>query len=111
MMREVLGPIELVAVLKLICRLTEHAPYPRLDATLFEVVIKSCLDLAAEERNPVIQVAVLSVSFSALCQHRSKEPTLSFYSTHLFQSMLLIARPDLSICAPSLNKLGMLRSS
>ena len=63
MMREVLGPIELVAVLKLICRLTEHAPYPRLDATLFEVVIKSCLDLAAEERNPVIQVAVLSVSF------------------------------------------------
>ena len=49
MMREVLGPIELVAVLKLICRLSEHAPYPRLDATLFEVVIKSCLDIQKQE--------------------------------------------------------------
>jgi len=101
-MREPLGPTELVAVLKLVALLTEHAPYPRLDPALLDMVIRSCLDLASDERNPVIQVAVLSV-FSSLCQHRTKEAALVDSAPPLFHSMLLRARPDLSTCAPDNN--------
>jgi len=101
-MREPLGPTELVAVLKLVALLTEHAPYPRLDPSLLDKVIRSCLDLASDDRNPVIQVAVLSV-FSSLCQHRTKEAPLVSSAPSLFYSMLLRARPDLSTCAPDNN--------
>eukprot|EP00092_Neocalanus_flemingeri_P101336 GFUD01129574.1.p1 GENE.GFUD01129574.1~~GFUD01129574.1.p1 ORF type:complete len:911 (-),score=287.76 GFUD01129574.1:124-2856(-) len=101
-LREPLGPTELVAVLKLVALLTEHAPYPRLDSSLLDLVIRSCLDLAREERNPVIQVAVLSV-FSSLCQHRTKEASLVNSASALFHSMLIRARPDLSTCSPDNN--------
>jgi len=101
-LREPLGPTELVAVLKLVALMTEHAPYPRLDPSLMDLVITSCLYLANEERNPVIQVAVLSV-FSSLCQHRTSEPALVNNASALFHSMLLRARPDLSTSNPDNN--------
>jgi len=101
-MREPLGPTELVAVLKLVALLSEHAPYPRLDPCLLDMVIKACLDLASEDKNPVIQVAVLSV-FSSLCQYRTKEAALVNLTPALFHSILLRARPDLSTNAPDNN--------
>ena len=61
-----LGPTELVALLKIVSLLSEHCPYSKLEPSLLDSVITSCLDLAADERNPVIQVAILSV-FCSLC--------------------------------------------
>jgi len=101
-MREPLGPTELVAVLKLVALLTEHSPYPRLDPSLLDLVIRACLDLASQDKNPVIQVAVLSV-FSSLCQHRTKDIALINLTPSLFHSILLRARPDLSTLAPDNN--------
>ena len=101
-MREPLGPTELVAVLKLVALLTEHSPYPRLDPSLLDLVIRACLDLASQDKNPVIQVAVLSV-FSSLCQHRTKDIALVTLTPSLFHSILLRARPDLSTLAPDNN--------
>jgi len=101
-MREAQGPTELVAVLKLLALLSEHAPYPKLEPCLLDMVIRSCLDLASEDKNPVIQVAILSV-FSSLCQYRTKETALVNLTPPLFHSILLRARPDLSTSAPDNN--------
>jgi len=101
-MREAQGPTELVAVLKLVALLTEHAPYPRLEPCLLDMVVRSCLDLASDDKNPVIQVAILSV-FSSLCQYRTKEAALVNLTPPLFHSILLRARPDLSTSAPDNN--------
>ena len=71
MLSHQLGPTELV--LKIVSLLSEHCPYSKLEPSLLDSVITSCLDLAADERNPVIQVAILSV-FCSLCQHKGSEP-------------------------------------
>ena len=52
-----LGPTELVALLKIVSLLSEHSPYSKLESRLLDQVINSCLDLASDERNPVIQVS------------------------------------------------------
>ena len=88
-----LGPTELVALLKIVSLLSEHCPYSKLEPSLLESVITSCLDLAADERNPVIQVAILSV-FCTLCQHKASEPALVRSVAPMFSMMVARARPD-----------------
>ena len=88
-----LGPTELVALLKLVSLLAEHCPYSKLEASLLDTVITACLDLAQAERNPVIQVAILSV-FSSLCQHKASEAALVRSVGVMFGFMVARARPD-----------------
>ena len=88
-----LGPTELVALLKLVGLLSEHCPYSKMEPSLLDSVITSCLDLAADERNPVIQVAILSV-FSSLCQHKASEAALVRSVGPMFSMMVARAKPD-----------------
>jgi len=58
---EPLGNTEYVALLKLFSILAENCTYSRLEAGLLDREVNALMELADRERNPVIQVAVLSV--------------------------------------------------
>lgn len=97
-----LGPTELVAVLKLLAALTENCCYARLEPGLLERVLEACLGVAREERNPVIQVASLSV-LASLCLHCSSSPALLSSSQSVFAFMTVRAKADTSSVAPDNN--------
>jgi len=97
-----LGPTEVVALLKLVAALAENCAYPRLGPGLLEQVILACLAVAREERNPVIQVACLSV-FASLCLHCTSEPAVVASGGEVFGFMVARAKPDLSTTAPDNN--------
>ena len=97
-----LGPTELVALLKILSLLAEHSPYSRLEPSILDHVLSSCLDLSGEERNPVIQVATLSV-FTTLCQHKTHESALVSNVGLMFSVILTRARPDTTSLYPDNN--------
>ena len=88
-----LGPTEQVATLKVIGLLAEHCPYHRLEPNLLDSLISSCSGLAKQEKNPVIQVAVLSV-FCVLSQHKTSDSSLGQSAGPLFHLMINRAHPD-----------------
>ena len=88
-----LGPTEQVATLKVVGLLAEHCPYHRLEHNLLELLISSCSSLARQEKNPVIQVAVMSV-FCVLCQHKTSDSSLGKCAGSLFVLMVNRAHPD-----------------
>ena len=88
-----LGPTEQVATLKIVGLLAEHCPYHRLQPSILEQLISSCLGLAKQEKNPVIQVAVMSV-FCILCQHKATDTSFCKRAGSLFGLMVNRAHPD-----------------
>jgi hypothetical protein len=101
-LRDPLGPTETVALLKMVAALAENCSYPRLEPGLLERVILGCLAVARGERNPVIQVACLSV-FASLCLHCATEPAVVSSGHEVFGFMAARARPDLASPAPDNN--------
>jgi len=63
-LKDSLGNTEFVALLKLFSVLGENCSYSRLFPGLLSKIVNSLMELAERERNPVIQVAVLSVFVS-----------------------------------------------
>eukprot|EP00088_Acartia_fossae_P039609 TRINITY_DN4123_c0_g1_i11.p1 TRINITY_DN4123_c0_g1~~TRINITY_DN4123_c0_g1_i11.p1 ORF type:complete len:943 (-),score=161.07 TRINITY_DN4123_c0_g1_i11:371-3199(-) len=62
--KDQLNNTEYVAILKLFCALCENCTYSRLNPGLVETMVESLMVLSESQRNPVIQVASLSVFVS-----------------------------------------------
>jgi len=62
--KDQLNNTEYVAILKLFCALCENCTYSRLSPGLVETMVEALMTLSETQRNPVIQVATLSVFVS-----------------------------------------------
>ncbi|XP_023319652.1 uncharacterized protein LOC111694846 [Eurytemora carolleeae] len=80
---EPLGNTEYVALLKLFAAVGENSSYSRLSPGLVDRMVNSLMELAERERNPVIQVAVLSVFVSLA--HGPNIPDLKLVSREMFR--------------------------
>ena len=101
-LREPLSPTEVVALLKMVSTLAENCSYSRLAPGLLDQVITACLTVAREERNPVIQVACLSV-FASLCLHCTTDPAVVSAGSDVFGFMVARSKADLNSVAPDNN--------
>jgi len=84
--KEPLNNTEYVAVLKLFCALCENCTYSRLAPGITNTMIQDLMSLSESQRNPVIQVATLSV-FVSLGQGPSLD-TLSSVAKDLFSFII-----------------------
>ena len=88
--------------MKMVSTLAENCSYSRLAPGLLDQVITACLTVAREERNPVIQVACLSV-FASLCLHCTTDPAVVSAGSDVFSFMVARSKADLNSVAPDNN--------
>jgi len=81
------GTTDLVALLKILALLTENCHYPRLAPPLLDTLTSLCLAIARNDRNSVVQVAVMSV-LSSLCQHCSASQDVKASSDEILTCLL-----------------------
>lgn len=81
------GTTDQVALLKILALLTENCHYPRLSPPLLETLLSLCLAIARNDRNSVVQVAVMSV-LSSLCQHCSSSSDVEASSEDILTCLL-----------------------